>query len=602
MSAADAKNSAPPKQSFGEALTLPLQTSFQGSSALWWPCSQQAQPDVFVLFIPGNPGLSSYYIPYLSAIHSADKLHGRIEILSVSHRGHSRLPLGVRTDVTDAQEGTSLQAQIRQKIAAVEAIRSTYPKRSSSQTGQNGSDRPVKLVLIGHSVGAYIALKVLEELGDQVDGLQLLFPTIIDIARTPKGSSLPLQVITSPLVQSLVLPFPLLILSLVPSVVLLTILQVFTGMTSAATSTGLLTTLELVTTPGALLNAASMARDEFKEIQSPEKGLIEAAQQLKARGGSLHAYWSRADEDSWAPSSSMRALESALSLSSVGLPPSIALPARSESSPRYAASSMTGLSDFSFPNSAKASLSSRTLQIGGTLTRAAGRKLAGVRSSTTSIRPSGRGSQPAWPYSQGSAGTVGRSSTVNPLEDLFASGANGSEGALLTSPTKERRRIIPLTPSSPSPRYRKAREANASTGEASASMQNVAGSSEPMSPVDDLTRRRRLSMAHAKARRSIDGSITLELPKGEDWSFLADSALAASRNSQVTSDQEDEDEEDQGAPGTVSMGARSRAGSALQAGAATSTVCKVGMPHAFCLQHGEDMGRISAYWILRDYL
>lgn len=172
-------------------LSLPLHTAFQGSSALSWPCTSE-YPDVFILFIPGNPGLSNYYIPYLSAIHGADRLRGKVEILSVSHRGHATLPLGARQDIVDEQEGTGLEAQVRQKIAAVEAIRNAYPTAHSLQIGEE--TKPVKLILIGHSVGAYIALKVLEHLGDQVDGVQLLFPTIIDIAKTPKGSSLQLQV------------------------------------------------------------------------------------------------------------------------------------------------------------------------------------------------------------------------------------------------------------------------------------------------------------------------------------------------------------------------------------------------------------------------
>ena len=34
----------------------------------------------------------------------------------------------------------------------------------------------------------------------------------------------------------------------------------------------------------------------------------------------------------------------------------------------------------------------------------------------------------------------------------------------------------------------------------------------------------------------------------------------------------------------------------------SSTVCNLGMPHAFCLRHGEAMGKISSYWLMQDYL
>lgn len=100
-----------------------------------------------------------------------------------------------------SQGGISLEDQTRQKVDVVRAIRSVYPKaKSSGLNGRGGTaaeetgEQDVKLVLIGHSVGAYISLKVMEQLGDQIDGAQLLFPTVMDIARTPKGSSLPLTV------------------------------------------------------------------------------------------------------------------------------------------------------------------------------------------------------------------------------------------------------------------------------------------------------------------------------------------------------------------------------------------------------------------------
>lgn len=177
-------------------LSLPLHTSFLSSHALHWPCSQASQPKTFVLFIPGNPGLVNYYIPYLTGIYNAQGLRGKVEILAVGHRGHSRVPMG---GGGGSQGGISLEDQTRQKVDVVRAIRSVYPKAKAGGSGRDGAtdengEQDVKLVLIGHSVGAYISLKVMEQLGDQIDGAQLLFPTVMDIARTPKGSSLPLTV------------------------------------------------------------------------------------------------------------------------------------------------------------------------------------------------------------------------------------------------------------------------------------------------------------------------------------------------------------------------------------------------------------------------
>ncbi len=35
---------------------------------------------------------------------------------------------------------------------------------------------------------------------------------------------------------------------------------------------------------------------------------------------------------------------------------------------------------------------------------------------------------------------------------------------------------------------------------------------------------------------------------------------------------------------------------------ATSTHCRIGMPHAFCLKHSEDMAKVVAHWISYDHL
>lgn len=423
--------------------------------------------------------------------------------------------------------------------------------------------------------------------------------------------------------QSLVLPYSILLLSLLPSVVLLTLIKLVTGMSDAAISTGLPTTFEFVSTPGALLNAVRMASDEFRTIRQPSKGLLEAAQALKERGGSLRAYWSPGDEDSWAPSLSRQELELALSLTRVGLPPSTALPATKADTFGYAAAATAESSDFSFPQSSKASLSSRTLQIGGTLTRAAGCKLIGFRSNTNTQQ------QQRQSYEHETSTTRrtvagGRSSAISLLEDLFSPvkgedsqpsalrtvGGGGSPTRIMTSPTKERRRIIPLTPSSPSPCPCRGLDAETGIGsDPSTAAATSASLTGPLSSDNEMTRRRRLSMAHAKARRSIDGSITLKLPKGENWSLLADSAAAGALGSDAeTKEDGDDGDEDEGnieddlGGKSASANRHGRNSQTPLVGPATSTVCKVGMPHAFCLKHGVDMGRISAYWIARDFL
>ncbi len=219
---------------------MPVHTAFAGSQALWWPCAGITQgpfgappgqlrspargvefadpfsfpapgsassssaaasgrPKVVILFIPGNPGVVSFYTQYLSAIYNNHALRGRVEILAVSHRGHASLQHGLMgagagghpfygPNESQAQaaargEGTGLLEQIKLKIAAVDAIRAAYPK-------QPGAKDNVKLLLIGHSIGSYIALEVLKARPELVDSVHLLFPTVSQIGQTPNAKRL----------------------------------------------------------------------------------------------------------------------------------------------------------------------------------------------------------------------------------------------------------------------------------------------------------------------------------------------------------------------------------------------------------------------------
>lgn len=478
------------------------------------------------------------------------------------------------------------------------------------------------------------------------------------------------QLVTSPLVQGLVLPLPIWILSLLPAAFLVTLLQFFTGMsTTDGSSLGLMTTLEFITTPGALLCAAKMASDEFKTIRSMGDDMKRAVQELTQNGGTVRAYWSKGDEDDWAPSNSRRALEAELGLKRVGLPPALALP---ETSTAYPSGQRRGSSG---------GLGSRTLQIGSTLTRAAGRRIVGGVGAVSSAVPGHgvvrryRGHQ-----SRVSASNSSRGQEANPLEDVFSTSTNGQSSATpsgsVTSPTRERRRMIPLTPSSPSPINRGGRPTMPTTPTPSNSFGQSTGwgadaLASARTPADEeITRRRRMSISRAKARRSMDGSITLELPKGEDWSFLAaagavpspnaleilpspadeKAAMAANANLKVIEDNDDEgtdveevmtdiepsraqrrvgggsqrhqngkdgsdsdadeddDEQQQHRSATAATTTPAAAAptdltsTKSRVGQATSTVCKIGMPHAFCLRYGAEMARISAYWIEKDFL
>lgn len=315
---------------------------------------------------------------------------------------------------------------------------------------------------------------------------------------------------------------------------------------------GLETTLEFLLTPGAPLNAARMARQEFDEIKAMTPDMSRAVKSLRARNGSIRSYWSKGEQDSWAPEGHRRDLESALLLTRVDLPP-------------HLHASPSEISQLTKPRS----LRSRTLAMGGTITRAAGRRL------------------------------VGRSGKSHPAA------SNGSLSPHPSTPTRPG--IVPSSPNNSRP----------SSGPSSGTLTNR------------RTPRRRPSISLATAKRSFDGTITLELPQGEDWGFL-DEAGSSTENGDGADlngeeDIEEVEEEDGGGdvfgnggaippPGGQTTGSpqqqqrsptQARTDLARQKtrrGEVTSTVCQMGMPHAFCLKYGQEMGVISAWWIANDFL
>jgi len=117
-----------------------------------------------ILVIPGNPGLIKFYDDYLLHLHKLLKL----PTVGVSHGGH--LPA---LEYSGTCNYLTLPDQILHKLEFIK-------EKLSSNT---------KLILIGHSVGCYIILKMLTHkfVSNRLTKALLLFPTIEHISKTPNG-------------------------------------------------------------------------------------------------------------------------------------------------------------------------------------------------------------------------------------------------------------------------------------------------------------------------------------------------------------------------------------------------------------------------------
>ncbi|KAK0652814.1 hypothetical protein B0T16DRAFT_388015 [Cercophora newfieldiana] len=146
---------------------------------------------VLIFFIPGNPGLIAYYQPFLNTLRAllneaeshpssttSYHIHGQ-NLLGFTDTDHA-VPFGPRPH---AIPPFTLEDQI------------THVSSTLAGTLTAGF---AKVLLIGHSVGAYIAIEafhrhhVSRKATPSLHSAILLFPTISHIARSPNGKRLSL--------------------------------------------------------------------------------------------------------------------------------------------------------------------------------------------------------------------------------------------------------------------------------------------------------------------------------------------------------------------------------------------------------------------------
>ena len=150
------------------------------------PSNDGSSQDYLLFFISGNPGLISFYEPFLSELHSlrSSSTSPRFHICGHSFRGFELSPQN-----QSSGGPFSLEDQINfQNDLLYEHI-----KEHTRTVG-----KPPKVILMGHSVGAYVLLELIRrhkefidqnEDQDDVDliGAILIFPTVQDIAKSPLG-------------------------------------------------------------------------------------------------------------------------------------------------------------------------------------------------------------------------------------------------------------------------------------------------------------------------------------------------------------------------------------------------------------------------------
>jgi hypothetical protein len=119
----------------------------------------------------GNPGLVEFYEQFASCLHDLTGL----PIIAVSHTGHLNYK-------SKAWKPAQYEQQILDKIKFIQKY--MLPKRT----------RPIRLYLIGHSIGCDIILKMLQLINTNETNVRvtkgiLLFPVIERMSATPNGKT-----------------------------------------------------------------------------------------------------------------------------------------------------------------------------------------------------------------------------------------------------------------------------------------------------------------------------------------------------------------------------------------------------------------------------
>ncbi|KAI5790279.1 hypothetical protein EDC01DRAFT_747423 [Geopyxis carbonaria] len=237
--------------------SLPLPPSFPPTDTiLHLPTAPPppSAPRTLLLFLPGNPGLIGYYAPFLASLAAQ---HPALTILGASHAGFSGAG-------DDGERGTGywdVQAQVDIKLSVLRLF-VAHCGGGAAGTG---------VVLMGHSMGCYLALSMLHAIHSappssllprrtSVLGGIMLFPTVVDIAASPSGQRL--GALLRSRITATVLAALAAVAALLPAAWVVGIVRVLTGQAPHAAQT----TARLVTTPSIVRQAIRLAGDEMRVI------------------------------------------------------------------------------------------------------------------------------------------------------------------------------------------------------------------------------------------------------------------------------------------------------------------------------------------------
>ncbi|KAJ6185917.1 hypothetical protein N7519_007218 [Penicillium mononematosum] len=217
-----------------------------------------------IFFISGNPGLIGYYHPFLSLLskyldeEKEENLPSRpsFQIYGCSLGGFEI------DEHKPSPSNNGIDLDLEDQICFVQGKLATLMGTKATQ----------KVILIGHSVGAYIAMEILRRHRESnpgsafdIIGGAMLFPTVKDIAASPSGQKLTTLLSIIPRLAVVVSFFARLLTFLLPASLLRSVIRLVMNDPPVH---ALDTTCAFLKSRGGVRQALHMAADEMRTITS----------------------------------------------------------------------------------------------------------------------------------------------------------------------------------------------------------------------------------------------------------------------------------------------------------------------------------------------
>lgn len=159
---------------------------------------------IIVYFISGNPGLISYYYPFFTFL--SDKLQSLSSSSSEEKKDHHQFYIhGHSLAGFEVQPQSPLPTHYHNVEDQIQFIQHKLDSFvQATTTTQPSTARRPRVIIMGHSVGTYIAMEVIRRHRERqtsahsnssitdfdIIGGVMLFPTVMDIASSPSGKKL----------------------------------------------------------------------------------------------------------------------------------------------------------------------------------------------------------------------------------------------------------------------------------------------------------------------------------------------------------------------------------------------------------------------------